>query len=230
VYLLNVFNFEVKSAKGDATRGRVMETALRLFRKHGFERTTMREVAKAARLSLGAAYHYFPSKDALVMAYYQRLQEEHEREIEEALPRCTSLRERFGLIIHTKVGQAAGERELSNALVRLVVDPRSPLSVFAPETAEVRARSVAIFERAFADEPLPDDLKALMAPASWLIMLAFMYYAVLDRSEGVAKTHRLIDEALDMLVPLLGMLALPPFEPLRVRLGQLMKELLEVRS
>ena len=34
----------------------------------------MRDIAKAAGLSLGAAYYYFPSKEALVFAYYEQNQ------------------------------------------------------------------------------------------------------------------------------------------------------------
>jgi AcrR family transcriptional regulator len=65
--------------KGEVTRQHVLATALALFRRQGFARTTMRDIAHAAGLSLGAAYHYFPSKDALVMAYYEWTQVEHER-------------------------------------------------------------------------------------------------------------------------------------------------------
>ena len=36
--------------------------ALGLFRKRGFHKTSMRDIARAAEMSPGAAYHYFPSK------------------------------------------------------------------------------------------------------------------------------------------------------------------------
>ena len=56
-------------AASEQTRRQVLDTALALFRKRGFEQTTMRDVAEAAGLSLGAAYYYFKSKEALVGAY-----------------------------------------------------------------------------------------------------------------------------------------------------------------
>jgi AcrR family transcriptional regulator len=49
---------------GEATGRRVFLVALDLFRRKGFAETTMRDVARAAGLSQGAAYHYFPSKAA----------------------------------------------------------------------------------------------------------------------------------------------------------------------
>ena len=60
--------FKTVTAKGEETRDRIYNAALTLFRQRGFDATTMRDVAGAADMSLGAAYHYFPSKDALVLA------------------------------------------------------------------------------------------------------------------------------------------------------------------
>jgi TetR/AcrR family transcriptional regulator, repressor for uid operon len=37
-----------------------------LFAQHGFHATSMREICKAARLSAGAMYHYFASKDDII--------------------------------------------------------------------------------------------------------------------------------------------------------------------
>src|SRR2546428_12811266 len=65
------------TGRGDTTRDRILEAALGLFRKRGFEPTTMRDIARASKLSLGAAYYYFPSKEALIHAFYDRVQDEH---------------------------------------------------------------------------------------------------------------------------------------------------------
>src|SRR4051812_40550459 len=56
---------EKRITKGDLTRERIFTVALNLFREKGFEGTTMREVAAAANMSLGAAYYYFASKEAI---------------------------------------------------------------------------------------------------------------------------------------------------------------------
>ena len=61
------------------TRQRVLAAALKLFRRRGFDRTTMRDVAEEAGMSLGAAYYYFASKEAIVLAYYDEQQQGHAR-------------------------------------------------------------------------------------------------------------------------------------------------------
>ena len=60
------------TAKAEATQTRILDVALDLFRRHGFDQTTMREIAAQAEVSLGSAYYYFDSKEDLVMAFYDR--------------------------------------------------------------------------------------------------------------------------------------------------------------
>ena len=88
------------SRKSDETRRRILEAALDLFRENGFEATTMRDIAKKAGVALGAAYYYFDSKDAIVMAFYIRAQDELRPQIEAALSRTTILEKRLEAVLH----------------------------------------------------------------------------------------------------------------------------------
>jgi AcrR family transcriptional regulator len=62
----------VKRAIGDdekaARRRQILAAAKKVFARSGFEVTTMADVARAARVSYGAVYWYFPSKDELFHA------------------------------------------------------------------------------------------------------------------------------------------------------------------
>lgn len=49
-----------------STKHHIIETALELFSRNGYEKTSIREIAKAANISLGLMYNYFKSKDALL--------------------------------------------------------------------------------------------------------------------------------------------------------------------
>lgn len=48
------------------TRERILEAAYRLFRRQGFNRVSMDEIALAARLTKRTLYHHFGSKDRLL--------------------------------------------------------------------------------------------------------------------------------------------------------------------
>ena len=79
-------------AKSDETRARIMAAAMDLFRRKGFEETTMREIAIEGGVATGAAYYYFDSKDAIVLEFYNQAQHEMEPQLEEVLARSGAVR------------------------------------------------------------------------------------------------------------------------------------------
>ena len=119
--------------KSEHTRRRIFDAALALFRKRGFVETTMRDIAKEAGVALGAAYYYFDSKDAIVMAFYQSLQEELVPLVEDALADARGLKERLGAVIQVKLRYCAPNRRLLGALSSHI-DPEHPLSPFSVQT------------------------------------------------------------------------------------------------
>ncbi|GAB4357030.1 MAG: hypothetical protein Kow0073_14790 [Immundisolibacter sp.] len=54
------------------SRDRILERALSLFANEGYGAVTMRAIARAAGLTIGTLYHYFPSKRALYLAVLER--------------------------------------------------------------------------------------------------------------------------------------------------------------
>ncbi|HEX7025311.1 MAG TPA: TetR/AcrR family transcriptional regulator, partial [Gemmatimonadales bacterium] len=51
---------------------RILEAALSLFARFGFERTSVRMIAREAGVSQGLLYNYFTGKDDLLRAIFQR--------------------------------------------------------------------------------------------------------------------------------------------------------------
>src|SRR5258708_6995846 len=105
-------------AGSEETRRQILDTALALFRERGFDDTTMRDIAARAGLSLGAAYYYFNSKEAIVGAYYDYVQAEHLARARGAFVRPGSLTERLRAALHTKIDIMQGDRRLPAALFR----------------------------------------------------------------------------------------------------------------
>src|SRR5215475_491692 len=52
----------------DDTRGRIIETAEALFRRLGFAKTTVADIAAELKMSPANVYRFFPSKNAIVEA------------------------------------------------------------------------------------------------------------------------------------------------------------------
>ncbi|MBK8939025.1 MAG: TetR/AcrR family transcriptional regulator [Polyangiaceae bacterium] len=53
-------------------RAHLMDSALRAFAARGYESTTIRHIAEEAKVAAGLLYHYFPSKQAVLMALFER--------------------------------------------------------------------------------------------------------------------------------------------------------------
>lgn len=54
-------------------RQQILETALRLFTTAGYFNTSVHDIRREAGISVGAIYHYFPSKEAIAKALYDQL-------------------------------------------------------------------------------------------------------------------------------------------------------------
>ena len=199
--------------KSEETRQQILATALQLFRKKGFERTTMRDVARGAKLSLGASYYYFPSKEAIVMAYYDYVQREHRRRAEAELPKAKTLRERLAIAFHTKLEILRHDRDLLSALFRYGGERDHPLSWFGPATRDQREESMAVFRAAIANEKLPRDVRDLAPLVLWTLHMGVILFFVYDSSPHERRTRKLIDDALDLTVQVLGMISNPLLQP-----------------
>src|SRR6516165_9704491 len=96
--------------KAEETGLKILESAMALFRQEGFDSATMRDIAEAAGVATGAAYYYYPSKDAIVMDFYQRSSEEMQPKIEMALEHARDLEARLCELIQVKFDHFARNR------------------------------------------------------------------------------------------------------------------------
>lgn len=194
-------------AKGEETRARILAAALARFRKKGLASTTMRDVARDAKVALGAAYYYFPSKEAIVMAYYEETHRLSSARARDVFAKSSDTRERLGAAIHTKLDVLARDRKLLSALFESIADPASPLSVFAAETSDLREDSIRVFDEAIAGAPeaalLDPTSRRVVVLALWSLQMGLLLYFIRDATPGAARTRALADECLDLVVELL---------------------------
>ncbi len=220
-----MFNASLPTEKGEQTRSAILDSALRLFRRNGFDETRMRDIAADAGVALGAAYYYFPSKDALVQAYYHIVQEEHERRVAaDFAGRKLSLRERLGIVFHSKIDILADDRKLLGAVFRYAGEPQHPLSCLGPATADTRRQSIAVLRQALEGESMPDDVRRLLPLAMWSLQMGLLVYFIYDSSPGQSRTRRLIDASLDLGVRILSLMKNPLFKPVRGKLLNLLRD------
>jgi len=214
--------------KSDKTRALLFRLALGLFRRKGFDAATMRDIAAEAQLAPGAAYYYFPSKDAIVMDYYNQTVEEHERRVLAGLPQVTNLREGLTLVMQTKLDLLSEDRPLLQGLFRFAGNPGHPLSVFGPSTRAQREKSIALFRAVVEQEEVPEDLRQLLPPALWALHMAIILYFVYDDSPAQERTRRLVDGAMTILAQMVALASAPLvhslLKPIRSRILDLLRD------
>lgn len=61
-----------RHAHPEDVRTHLMDAALRAFARRGYEGASVRDIAAEAQVASGLLYHYFPSKQALLQALFER--------------------------------------------------------------------------------------------------------------------------------------------------------------
>ncbi|WP_457599723.1 TetR/AcrR family transcriptional regulator [Hydrogenivirga sp.] len=95
---------------GEQTKKRILLTAKRLFVERGYFNTSMRDIARAARVSTGAVYHHFESKEEIAGHIYRETLEVIKGRIEEAINRGKTAEERVKGIVEALLRLAEEDR------------------------------------------------------------------------------------------------------------------------
>lgn len=184
----------------------------------------MREIAAAAGVAVGAAYYYFDSKDALVMAFYEQAQDEMAPELDRILSASRTIEQRLRGIIEQKLTYFAPNRALVSALTAHI-DPVHPLSPFSAATALIRNRDIAFFQQAVDESKprLPASILPYLPRLLWLYQMGLVLFWVYDRSPNQERTTMLFDKTLKMMLIGFKLAELPPLRPLFRPAGELLR-------
>jgi AcrR family transcriptional regulator len=216
-----------KTPKGEQTKALILNSALDLLQEHGYEKTTMRAIARRAGVSLGNAYHYFGSKEHLIQAFYQRTHEEHLAAARPVLEKESGMRARLLTVLRLKISTLARYHEFAGVLFKTAADPQSPLNPFADDSAPTRRDSIKLFEELVRDTRarIPADLRAELPYLLWLYHMGIILFWIHDSSPKQARTYRLIDQTVDLLDKLISLASNPLMRPVRKRALKLVSEL-----
>jgi AcrR family transcriptional regulator len=219
----------VKTVKGDQTKALILETALEMFRERGYDETTMRAVAQKAGVSLGNAYYYFHSKEYLIQAFYQRLNDSHDAAALPALEHEKTLKARLLTMMRTKIETMEPYHQFAGVLFKTAANPRSPLNPFGDESDPVREASIQLFEKVLEGEKvrIPKDLRTELPYLLWVYSMGIVLFWIHDQSPRRRRTHRLIDHTVDLLDKLINLASNPFMRPLRKQALRLVAELRE---
>jgi TetR/AcrR family transcriptional regulator, regulator of autoinduction and epiphytic fitness len=189
-----------------ATQRRILAEALKLFQRRGFEATTTKQIARAARIAEGTIFNYFRSKEEIALFFFE---EEVDHAIaavkaNKRLAKATLDEKLFALLQYQFEYLEKHERFIWAVLLE-ALRPGSPLT-FSAQALGIRARYLAFVE-ALIDESLGRTRRSAMqfwaAQAFWIYYMGVLLYWINDHSRGKQNTLAFVDRTLKLGVNVL---------------------------
>jgi AcrR family transcriptional regulator len=184
---------------------------MRLFRDRGYGRTTMRAIASEAGVSLGNAYYYFGSKEHLIQAFYDQMQEQHAAGAAAVLAGEKAFAPRLEGVLLAWLDVAEPSHEFAGQFFKNAADPASPLSPFSPESAPAREASIALFARLVEDSDAKPvtALRAELPELLWLLQMGVVLFWVYDDSPHQRRSRELVSHVVPIVDRLVKLSRLP---------------------
>jgi len=185
----------------EKNRKKLLDAFVELVIAKGFKAATMREVARTAGLGEATIYNYFPTKDAMVYAYYQD-------ELEALITELTrvpdfhtyTFQEQFQTAFETQLSLLVRDREFVQKTFKTAFLAMSQDYARVRPVKEVFIRIVRdIFEAAVEAGEIQDQVfLELMVQFFWEYYVGMVLYWLKDDSDQFQSTTTLIDKSIDL--------------------------------
>jgi len=188
------------------TRRKLIAAAVDVITEKGFKAATMREIARRGEVSDATIYNYFPTKEKILVAYFEESQLATVEILKEISDFHTyTLQEQLHTLIETKLEQFLPDREfVAIAFERAFQTP----VVSKSEMANSRAMFIEVvsdmLDAAIEAEEIPEQpYQGLLPELITDLYLGILCYWLKDDSERFTRTTQLLDKSLDLVVSLL---------------------------
>jgi AcrR family transcriptional regulator len=141
------------------TRERIQAVAVELFAEHGYDKTSLREIAERLDVTKAALYYHFNTKEAIVVSLFEDLIAGIEAIVDWGTDQPPTLETRQELI--RRYGRLARERPKS--MMRFIQESKTTMQELAPgEKLQCRFSTLSGMLHA-PEAPLDEQLKSALA-------------------------------------------------------------------
>ncbi len=195
----------MRTTKSQQTKNQrlLIRAAVDLMTAQGFEGTTMKQIARAAGLGDATIYNYFPTKERLVLAYFEHAFGDALAAMQQTPDLANfNLQEQMQLLIDAVLAELQADREFV-AIARRLVE-RTPVLLLSgelPGKALLKSTFADLLAQAETNGEVPPcgfkpTLSGLLADYSYGIVS----YWLRDESDNFGNTTQLVDLSLGVLV------------------------------
>ncbi|MYQ39656.1 transcriptional regulator, TetR family [Streptomyces sp. LamerLS-316] len=181
----------VDPAKHQARRRHILDAATGLFAAKGYERTTTAEICKAAGISTGSLFHYFPNKRAIFLAVFDEEGDDKAEHLAKARSADDPWQALMDLVDHlaTPATQPVVPALVMEAMVQAYRDPELE-ALLSRGNADEHAAIAELLTRA-ADDGLIDPELDPDSTATWITALIASVYTSAATSPGFDPADQL---------------------------------------
>ncbi|MFJ8924639.1 TetR/AcrR family transcriptional regulator [Streptomyces sp. NPDC102415] len=181
----------VDPAKHQARRRHILDAATGLFAAKGYERTTTAEICKAAGISTGSLFHYFPNKRAIFLAVFDEEGDDKAEHLAKARSADDPWQALMDLVDHLAAPaiQPVVPALVMEAMVQAYRDPELE-ALLSRGNADEHAAIAELLTRA-ADDGLIDPELDPDSTATWITALIASVYTSAATSPGFDPADQL---------------------------------------
>ncbi len=217
---------EKKLKKSEVTKSYIYDGAIALFAKNGYEKTTIRGLAKELNLSLGNLYYYFKSKDDILIHYFKTLHDETTLAVAEILSSNESFKVKVRAVIEENLNLLKKSEGITKDLINTTSNLSHPLSPFGKELQNCQEGAIAMFKTALKEHSKSDDYLNAVAFMYWFYYLGVCLCWANDSSPNSKNTKKLIDLTYPLTLKLISITKLGVGKKLIINISNLLKSIL----
>jgi AcrR family transcriptional regulator len=181
-----------------ATRQRIVEAAQQQFAQRGFEATTTRDLARAARIATGTLFNYFPTKEAIALDLVAQACAEVENAFAGAPPEPLSLEEELFAHIAAHLRKLKPFRKYLPAVMETSLSPLATADTNGAPS--LRAAHLETVSQIASRHGAGESLNSVALQLYWTLYTGVLAFWAADRSPRQEDTLALLDESLAMFV------------------------------
>jgi len=190
----------------EQTRLRLLETAVDVISEKGFDKASMREIAKRAEVADATIYNYFSTKEKLLYGYCEQIQHQVMAELKaiDDFHEYT-LQEQLHALVESELRQWLPAREfLQEVFAKTYAAPNLGHELLADTKTLFKRMFVDLIDASIEAGEMPEQpYQDLLPTLFWDYQSAILAYWLKDSSDEFANTTKLVDQSTEIIAQLL---------------------------
>ncbi len=181
------------------TRSRILEISKRLFRDHGFEETTVRDIAREVGMATGTLFNYFRSKEEVAIALAEEALEKARLQFRRKRHQGATLQEDLFLHVSTQLRALRPIRQFINPVIESALATPFPESG-SESSRRMRTEQIETVSSVLNEHTVDPERWSMTVPIYWSLYVGVLAFWGHDSSPKQEDSLAMLDQSINMFV------------------------------